>query len=114
MYIRIISTPPGEAPEWVRTTWVGITLPLAVPGVRAIDTMGVLSRPKTWIGSFFAQVTGRTQREQGYIVNAYQAVEILATHSPAIANWWRENAASAISPGMYLLFPAENCQQVKL
>ena len=30
MDIRIISTPPGEAPEHVRAAWIGLTLPAAV------------------------------------------------------------------------------------
>lgn len=113
MYIRIINTPSGEAPELVRAAWVGIVLPLAIPGVRDVATIGVLSLPKTWLGSLFAYLSGGTKRAQGYTVKADRAIEILATHSPAAANWWRENAAAAIRPGMYFLFPTESCQQVE-
>ena len=28
-WIRIIATPPGEAPEHIRAAWVGLALPLA-------------------------------------------------------------------------------------
>ncbi len=113
MYIRIINTPSGDAPERVRAAWVGLVLPLAVPGVHDVETVGVLSRPKRGFGSFFAHLAGRTTKVQGYTVEAARSIEILATHSPAAANWWRENAAAAIRPGTYLLFPTESCQQVE-
>jgi hypothetical protein len=113
MYIRIINTPSGEAPEQVRAAWVGIVLPLAIFGVRDVATIGVLSLPKTWLGSLYAYLSGGMKRAQGYTVKADRAIEILATHSPAAANWWRENAAAAIRPGMYFLFPTESCQQVE-
>ena len=32
MKIKIVTTPPGEAPKKVRDAWVGLTLPLAVNG----------------------------------------------------------------------------------
>lgn len=113
MYIRIINTPSGEAPEKVRAAWVGIVLPLAIFGVRDVATIGVLSLPKTWLGSLYAYLSGGMKRAQGYTVKADRAIEILATHSPAAANWWRENAAAAIRPGMYFLFPTESCQQLE-
>jgi hypothetical protein len=81
MYIRIISSPPGDAPENVRADWVGLVLPLAVPRVHDVDTVGVLSRPKRGFGSFFAHLAGRTKKEQGYTVEAARSIEILATHS---------------------------------
>ena len=28
-FIKIVSVPSGEAPEWVRKEWVGLELPLA-------------------------------------------------------------------------------------
>ena len=113
MYIRIISIPSGDAPESVRADWIGLVLPLAVLGVHDVDTVGLLSRPKKGFGSFFAHLAGRTKKEQGYTVEAARSIEILATHSPAAANWWRENAAWAIRPRMYFLFPTESCQQVE-
>jgi hypothetical protein len=47
-YIRIIATPPGEAPLWVREKWIGLELPL-VDGDSAaqeVFTSGVLSGPR--------------------------------------------------------------------
>ena len=112
MDIRIISTPPGEAPEHVRAAWIGLILPAAVSGPRTIQTVGVLSRPKTWFGLLLARIFGRTQQARGYIVDAHRAVEILAAHSPDAAKWWRESAARSVRPGQYFLFQAEVCQEV--
>ncbi len=112
MDIRITSTPPGEAPEQVRAAWIGLVLPLAISGARTIETVGVLSYPKTRVGLFFARLFGRTKRESGYVVEAHRAVEILATHAPDAAKWWRENAAFSVQPGQYFVFAAEVCQEI--
>ena len=112
MHVRIISIPPGEAPEHVRAAWIGLTLPLAVSGAHDTETVGVLSGPKTRLGWFFARLFGRTQQERGYLVDAHRAVELLAHHAPDAARWWRESAASAVRPGQYFHFAAEVCQEV--
>jgi hypothetical protein len=112
MHIRIISTPPGEAPEHVRAAWVGLVLPLAVSGAHTRHGVGVLSGPKTWLGQLVACLSGKTERQRGYIVDASHAIEMLAAHAPDAATWWRENAAASIRPGKRLLFPAEACQEV--
>ena len=112
MNIRITSTPPGEAPEQIRAAWVGLVLPLAVAGCRTIETVGVLSRPKTRLGLFFTWFFGRTKRESGYVVEAHHAVEILAAHEPDAAKWWRECAALSIQPGQFFVFAEEVCKEV--
>ena len=112
MDIRIISTPPGEAPEHVRAAWIGLTLPAAVSGPRTIPTVGVLSRRKTSFGMLLARIFGRTRQERGYIVDAQRAVEILATRSPDAAKWWRESASRSVQPGQYFLFHAEVCEEL--
>ena len=87
MRIRIRSTPPGEAPEHIRAAWVGLELPLApnAPGLHSVLGFGVLSAPKSAIGQWFALLLGRWQRETGYIVEADQAVDLLAAKSPEAA-----------------------------
>jgi hypothetical protein len=112
MLVKITTIPPGDAPENVRAAWVGLTLPLAKPGVRTIPTMSVLACPKTWLGIVFARFAGKMQPEKGYVVDAHRAVEILASHAPAAAKWWNENASSAIRPGRQFLFAAEVCQEI--
>jgi len=112
MDVRIISTPPGEAPENVRKAWVGLVLPLAVSGAQTGQTVGVLSRPKSFLGLLLALLFGRTERQTGYIVDAHRAVEILAKYAPDAAKWWRENASGAIVPGKRFLFAADACQEL--
>ena len=112
MEVRIISTPPGEAPENVRKAWVGLVLPLAVSGAQTRHTVGVLTRPKSFLGLLLALLFGKTERQRGYIVDAYRAVEILARNAPEAAKWWRENAAASIRPGKRFLFSAEACQEL--
>ena len=112
MEIRIINIPPGEAPEHVRAAWIGVVLPLAAPGARSIETVGVLSRPKTRLGLVSARLFGRTTHLSGYVVEAHRAVEILATRAPDAATWWRENCPFSIQPGELFVFPAEVCQEI--
>ncbi len=98
MQIHITSIPPGEAPENIRAAWVGLILPLADPGPETTGTESVLSR--------------KTDTENGFAVNAVQAIEILESHSPDAARWWRENASSCIQPGQQLVFSTESCQEM--
>lgn len=111
MDIRIISIFSGEAPEHIRAAWIGLILPAVFSGPRAIQTVGVLSHPKTWFGMLLARISGKTKQERGYIVDAQRAVEILAVHSPDAARWWRESAAHSLQPGQYFLFHSEVCQE---
>lgn len=112
MQIRIISTPPGEAPEQVRSAWVGLTLPTAIRTPSPIEAVGVMSKPKTRFGLFVARFLGKTHRETGYIVDAHKAVELLSTHAPEAARWWRQHAPRAVAPGELFIFVAEACQEV--
>ncbi|UHQ18312.1 hypothetical protein LVB87_08735 [Lysobacter sp. KIS68-7] len=104
--ILITSTPPGEAPLWVRQTWVGLSLPLAQTCSHAHThhTFGVLTRPRTRVGQWFARMFRRTARGSGYLVEAQAAIHLLADVDPVAANWWREHAPHLMQPGQYFLF----------
>jgi hypothetical protein len=99
--IRIASTPPGEAPEEIRRAWVGLELPLArgERGPRALDTEGVLSREGSGV-------------DKGYVVDGKTAVKLLASCSPAAADWWRENAPHVVASGYQLIFPENVCERM--
>lgn len=112
MQIRIISTPLGEAPEQVRSAWVGITLPLAVTEPERIEGISVFSKPRTRFGLFLDRFFDGTGVETGYVVDASKAIEILTAHAPEAAQWWRQHAPQAVAPGEYFLFAAEVCQEV--
>jgi hypothetical protein len=112
--IRIKNTPPGEAPEHVRQAWIGLEIPVPprFTGRRRGFGVGVLSGPKSRLGALFAILFGRAQREVGYIVEARVAVDLLASHSPDAADWWRRNAPRFIEPGRYFMFAAESCEEL--
>jgi hypothetical protein len=100
--LRIVGTPPGEAPEEIRRAWVGVKLPLRRGETRPgwHRTEGVLSRQ-----------TSAAMRT-GYSVNGRAAVKALASHSPEAAAWWRKNAPHVVAWGYRLWFPSDVCERV--
>jgi hypothetical protein len=111
--IRIIATPPGEAPEDVRRAWVGLLLPLAdgESAPREFYRSGVLTAPRTLIGRWVRYFSGRLGRDTGYAVDADTAIAILDERAPQAATWWRENALHLLDRGRRFLFHAEVCQE---
>ena len=110
-YIRIIATPPGEAPEDIRRAWVGARIPLPLFHGRAKDwrSAGVLTGPKTLFARLSALISDRLVRRHGYAVAVVEAISALEAVSPAAAKWWRENTPQAIRPGKAFVFAAEVC-----
>ena len=116
-HIRIVQTPPGEAPRKIREAWIGVTVPLAPvdapqPSVWAVE--GVLGKEYT----FWAKVKksfGVPPAEQphlAYVVNALDAVSALSERSPAAAAWWKANTPHLMAPGVQLCFAAHCCAEV--
>jgi hypothetical protein len=112
MEVRIVVVPPGEAPAWVRECWVGLVLPLddGESGARSVRTCGVLTGPKTLLQAFWHLLTGRFVRQHVYIIDALEAIEILADHAPDAAEWWEGSAY--VQPGRKFAFPAEVCEEL--
>ena len=75
MKIRIISTPPGGAPEWVRKEWVGLELP-------TVESSG---RPQ--VGA----TGGKPENLGGFQINGKVAIDALKEKSPEAAKWWEDN-----------------------
>lgn len=111
-YVKIIATPPGEAPQKVRDAWVGLKLPIKGGEVQTKLGSGVISRPKSFWGLMFSIFVGRNKPVHGYAVDALTAVEILAKQSPEAALWWRRNTPSLLQSGRALIFQAEVCQEI--
>ena len=112
-YIKILITPPGEAPLNVRRAWVGLVLPFAegrYAQATKLGTWGVLSGPKSYFGRLVAILLRRYKMEYGYAVEAITAVEILESTNPQAAQWWRENAPHVLQPGRRFMFAAGVCQ----
>src|SRR6476620_8890370 len=109
MYIKITSTPQGEAPEWVREAWVGVKLPTCRSGPIRWWTSGTVTGPtgNYWIrelGSLFLFVLfpflfwwlPRIQgykKLDGYIVNVSDALAILEQNHADAAEWYRTSPA---------------------
>ena len=110
-YIRIIATPPGEAPEEVRRAWVGLQLPLLLFHEEARDyrSAGVLTGPKGFLDKLRALFSGRIERKNGYAVVALQAIAVLEASNPEAAAWWRQNVPHALRQGKVFVFASEVC-----
>ncbi len=86
MRVMIIKIPQGEAPEWVRKAWIGLTLPCS--GM-TLSSSGVLSGAIVEDG-------------EGYRVPQQAACEILAKEQPAAAQWWKDHGYP--KPGRAFVF----------
>ena len=111
--IRILTTPPGEAPLSVRMAWVGLDLPLDPRRVgRQLGLARVvLPPPRGWCQPIAGLVTGSYAVKTGYAVNALEAVNLLQAKDPAAAAWWREHCAHLLNGKRSFLFPAAGCEE---
>ena len=111
--LQITSVPLGEAPEWVREKWVGLSLPLAQKDGRPLAILGggVLSGPTGLLSCLFAAITGRLRPYRGYIVESKVAIELLGATHPEAAAWWKENVPHLLKPKRLFLFD-EKCGRV--
>ncbi len=109
-FIRIISTPPGEAPLEIRQAWVGRVLPLHYPTQKTTLTVGVLTGPKGFFGQLWAVLMGRVDEGSVYLVKAKIAVEILEEARPEAARWWREHTPHLFEANRTFGFAAEACE----
>lgn len=97
--IRIISTPPGQAPEWVRDEWVGVELP--VEENTPSEDVGVLQ---------LGINGGRPENLGGYPIRTQDAIEALREKSPEAARWWESNVPLGLVPR--LVFKRDVCEVV--
>jgi hypothetical protein len=109
--IKIIKTPPGDAPEAVRKEWVGVIIPLADSDSRPRYTMGIAG--------------GEPQNQDGYEVLVTDAVEalhnkylrLLKDDEPAYESaynayqFWLYSPLN--QPGMRLQFKKDCCALVE-
>lgn len=110
--IRIVATPPGQAPLWVREKWVGLELPAYCDlTARKRLTIGVLDRPSLF-GLLWNLIRGRAEFATGYAVEPRRAVEILDDANPDAATWWRQNTPHLLKRNRYLIFQTDVCEKV--
>jgi hypothetical protein len=114
-WIRLVTTPPGDAPEEVRQAWVGLELPLASGArhawlVPAGDCTGLTALSRSFAASLRSALTRRWVR--GYLVHSPRALTLLAAKDPAAVRWWREAAPSAWKVGRKFTFPRDVCVEI--
>ena len=110
--VRIVQRPEGEAPEWVRDAWIGLELPLVHPDAMDSRGFGAVTGPKTAISEWVQCLLGRSKVVSGYVVPAYEAVELLSCRSPEAAAWWRSEAKLFVGKGRNLMFDAPACERL--
>lgn len=115
-YIRIIAIPPGEAPERIRSAWIGVVLPLAdtkgpQPGIWI--TRGVLGKDRGLLARI-KRLVGIPMVEQpsvAYAVDVLAAIESLRAHSPSAAEWWERHTPHLLVPGRRFCFSVACCEE---
>lgn len=111
MRIKIVRRPIGEAPEWVRDAWIGLSLPLAVERQRTWWGLGVLSGPSNPLLQLWALALGKGVKLTGFNVNAKEAVDLLEEVDPRAAGWWREHTPKLVSGQRCFVFDADACER---
>ena len=105
--LRIIATPLGDAPQWVREAWVGVVIPLLddvataqeIPVVSVYDTAQHSGMPPQSNATDLPHGTWR-----GYTVLAIDAFDALQVLRPDAAEWWFENLPHLLDPNQYFVF----------
>jgi hypothetical protein len=110
--IRIKSTPPGDAPLWVREKWVGLELVSALGAAPHQFPAASVLAPQSFLASLRRLLTGQSKRVTGYPVQVSSAIEALERSSPQAGAWWRENVPGIISPKRLFVFDASACELV--
>lgn len=108
--VRIVRTPAGEAPLWVREAWVGLELPLATMAQVTVETVGVVTGPASPLGLWWARLRGRLQRTTGYAVMSARAIDLLARTRLEAAAWWRGHTPRFLQPHQVFIFDAPACE----
>lgn len=84
--IKVIKTPHGEAPDWVRAVFVGLVLPCySVAGSCTV----------------FSALSGKEERFVAYTVPQADALKILEAANPDAAAWWREHGYPRTDRGSF-------------
>jgi len=109
--IEIVAIPEGEAPLWVRQSWLGIRMPLLKSGIRKTHTSGVLTGPKTFLKALGAILIKKTSLQEGYLVRSAVAIRELEKHNIKAAEWWRNNT-DFHKEGRVFMFQVYACKEV--
>ena len=110
MNVRVVRMPLGDAPEWVREAWVGLSLPITGVGPRRWRAITAAGGPATIMDYVRARLTGRTTVIVGYEVNGKIAIERLGGLNAAAAAWWLEQSPAWAAGTVSFLFDTNSCE----
>ena len=113
--IEIIAIPPGEAPEEIRRSWIGVVIPLSSNAQKQqqVTGYGVLTGPRSWFLALFPFLHKNKVTWSGYRVSGADAVAALAKRDHSAAEWWKMNTPYLLERQWQLLFPADVCRIVE-
>lgn len=98
--IKIIKTPPGDNPQWVRAAWQGLVLN---------NTQVVRNFVGTEVVSNMA-----VNIDLGYRIKWEDAISALEKHDRKAAAWWKKNATPMHNRNLEtLVFISDNVEVVK-
>lgn len=99
MKVRIVSTPPGDAPEEVRRAWIGVVL----------EGEAFRSKPGWHVGGV---LTGQeVENPSGFIVPVRDAIAALGILHSGAAAWWTKWYETMIGVMDELVFTS-SCYEV--
>ncbi len=93
--IQIVDVPPGQAPEWVRKSWVGLEMD---------------ARNSEGAGLQLGVLGGQSQNAGGYAVSTREALDALNRANPNAAEWFRKKSIAAF--GDHLIFARHVCREI--
>lgn len=96
--VRIASTPPGEAPKWVRDAWIGLEFPALDPEVTTNP-----DKPPSGV------LSGRPSSDVGYTVPAAVAFDLLRRKAPDAFDWWQTHTQVTEAVDVGLCFDNSAC-----
>ncbi|MFK7875630.1 MAG: hypothetical protein AB8B71_07585 [Paracoccaceae bacterium] len=112
MFIEVIHTPPGTTPDWIRKAWVGLQMPSVSDGPVEMPTVAAGAGAASKLGQLFSVLTGKAEKQHGYVVNAKEAVGLLSLVNEEAAKWWIEQAPHVLNDGQMIMFAAQCCREI--
>ena len=88
--IRFTSAPQGQAPQWVREAWIGVTVPC----------FPFTGTPPE--GSLCGVENGKVAKSyECALVPEFEAIEALEKHNSEAARWWRGKGFGSRSDSLF-------------
>jgi hypothetical protein len=97
MKVKIVRTPPGEAPLWVREAWVGLEM----------ESVG---RAEAGELLMIGACGGRAVNGDGFRITAQEAMRALGEKREDAKAWWTQR--SVMAPDSELVFATHVCAVV--